>query len=115
MSERIFNFNAGPAALPADVLEDVQKDLLNYKGEGLSVMEMSHRSKTFDSIIKDAESGIKKIMSLPDNYKVVFMQGGASMQFAAVPLNLLKTGQSADYINTGSWSKKAIQEAQKLG
>jgi len=115
MSERIFNFNAGPAALPIEVLEDVQKDLLNYKGEGLSVMEMSHRSKTFDSIIKDAESGLKKIMSLPDNYKVIFMQGGATMQFAAVPLNLLKTGQSADYINTGSWSKKAIQEAQKLG
>ena len=115
MSERIFNFNAGPAALPIEVLEDVQKDLLNYKGEGLSVMEMSHRSKTFDSIIKDAESGLKKIMGLPDNYKVIFMQGGATMQFAAVPLNLLKTGQSADYINTGSWSKKAIQEAQKLG
>lgn len=115
MSERIFNFNAGPAALPTEVLEDVQKDLLNYKGEGLSVMEMSHRSKTFDSIIKDAESGLKRIMKLPDNYKVIFMQGGATMQFAAVPLNLLKAGQSADYINTGSWSKKAIQEAQKLG
>ena len=115
MSERIFNFNAGPAALPTEVLEEVQKDLLNYKGEGLSVMEMSHRSKTFDSIIKDAESGLKRIMKLPDNYKVIFMQGGATMQFAAVPLNLLKAGQSADYINTGSWSQKAIQEAQKLG
>lgn len=115
MSERIFNFNAGPAALPTEVLEDVQKDLLNYKGEGLSVMEMSHRSKTFDSIIKDAESGLKKVMDLPDNYKVIFMQGGATMQFAAVPLNLLKPGQKADYINTGSWSKKAIQEALKLG
>jgi len=115
MSERIFNFNAGPAALPTEVLEDVQKNLLNYKGEGLSVMEMSHRSKTFDSIIKDAESGFKKVMGLPDNYKVIFMQGGATMQFAAVPLNLLKPGQSADYINTGSWSKKAIQEGQKLG
>lgn len=115
MSERIFNFNAGPAALPTEVLEEVQKDLLNYKGEGLSVMEMSHRSKTFDSIIKDAESKMKKVMNLPGNYKVIFMQGGATMQFAAVPLNLLKAGQSADYINTGSWSKKAIQEAQKLG
>jgi len=115
MSERIFNFNAGPAALPTEVLADVQKDLLNYKGEGLSVMEMSHRSKTFDSIIKDAESGLKRIMNLPDNYKVIFMQGGASMQFAAVPLNLLKAGKSADYINTGAWSKKAIAEAQKLG
>jgi phosphoserine aminotransferase len=115
MSDRIFNFNAGPAALPTEVLEDVQKDLLNYKGEGLSVMEMSHRSKTFDSIIKDAEAGLKRIMKLPDNYKVIFMQGGATMQFAAVPLNLLKPGKNADYINTGSWSKKAIQEAQKLG
>jgi phosphoserine aminotransferase len=115
MSERIFNFNAGPAALPTEVLEEVQKDLLNYKGEGLSVMEMSHRSKTFDSIIKDAESGLKRIMKLPDNYKVIFMQGGATMQFAAVPLNLLKSGKGSDYINTGSWSKKAIQEAQKLG
>ena len=115
MSERIFNFNAGPAALPTEVLEEVQKDLLNYKGEGLSVMEMSHRSKTFDSIIKAAEAGLKKVMNLPDDFKVIFMQGGATLQFAAVPMNLLKAGQSADYINTGSWSKKAIQEAQKLG
>ena len=115
MSERIFNFNAGPAALPTEVLEEVQKDLLNYKGEGLSVMEMSHRSKTFDSIIKGAEASLKKVMALPDNYKVIFMQGGATLQFATVPLNLLQAGQSADYINTGSWSKKAIQEAQKLG
>ncbi|MCK5032796.1 MAG: 3-phosphoserine/phosphohydroxythreonine transaminase, partial [Calditrichia bacterium] len=115
MSERVFNFNAGPAALPKEVLEEVQRDLVNYKGEGLSVMEMSHRSKTFDSIIKDAESGLKRVMSLPDNYKVIFMQGGATMQFAALTLNLLKKGESADYINTGSWSKKAIQEAQKLG
>ncbi len=115
MGNRIFNFNAGPAALPVSVLEDVQKDLLNYKGEGLSVMEMSHRSKTFDSIIKDAEAAIKRVMSIPDEYKVVFMQGGATLQFAAIPLNFIKEGQSADYINTGAWSKKAIQEAEKLG
>lgn len=115
MKDRIFNFNAGPAALPLPVLEEVQKHLLNYHGEGLSVMEMSHRSKTFDSIIKDAESLMKEVMGIPDNYRVVFMQGGATLQFACVPLNLMAEGQSADYINTGSWSKKAIAEAKKLG
>ncbi|MFC2088059.1 3-phosphoserine/phosphohydroxythreonine transaminase [Calditrichota bacterium] len=115
MGNRIYNFNAGPAALPLAVLEEVQKDLVNYKGEGLSVMEMSHRSKTFDSIIKDAESAMKRVMNIPEGYKVLFMQGGATLQFAAVLLNLLKKEQSADYINTGSWSKKAIQEAKKLG
>ncbi len=114
MGNRIYNFNAGPAALPLAVLEDVQKDLLSYKGEGLSVMEMSHRSKTFDSIIKDAESAMKRVMNIPNGYKVLFMQGGASLQFAAIPLNFLGTGQSADYINTGAWSKKAIAEAKKL-
>ena len=115
MKERIFNFNAGPAALPQSVLEEVRDDLLNYKGEGLSVMEMSHRSKTFDGIIKDAEQLMKEVMHIPDGYKVLFMQGGATLQFAAVPLNLLADGQSADYINTGAWSKKAIAEAKKLG
>ena len=115
MKERIYNFNAGPAALPQSVLEEVRDDLLNYKGEGLSVMEMSHRSKTFDGIIKDAEQLMKEVMQIPDGYKVLFMQGGATLQFAAVPMNLLKDGQSADYINTGAWSKKAIAEAKKLG
>jgi phosphoserine aminotransferase len=115
MSDRIFNFNAGPSALPLEVLQEVQKDLLNYKGEGLSVMEMSHRSKTFDGIIKDAENLMKEVMNIPDGYKVVFFQGGATLQFAALPLNLLPDNKSADYVNTGSWSKKAIQEAQKLG
>jgi len=115
MVKRIYNFNAGPAALPFEVLEDVQKDLLSYKGEGLSIMEMSHRSKTFDAIIKDAESGMKRVMGIPDGYKVLFMQGGATLQFACVPLNLLGEGQIADYINTGVWSKKAIAEAKKLG
>lgn len=114
MGNRVHNFNAGPAALPLAVLEEVQKDLVSYKGEGLSVMEMSHRSKTFDSIIKDAESAMKRVMNIPNGYKVLFMQGGATLQFAAVPLNLLKSGQSADYINTGAWSKKAIAEAKKL-
>ncbi len=115
MSERVFNFNAGPAALPLSVLEKAQKDFLNYQGEGLSVMEMSHRSKTFDSIIKDAERLMKEVMGIPDGYKVLFFQGGATLQFAAIPLNLLPDGASADYVNTGAWSKKAIAEAQKLG
>jgi phosphoserine aminotransferase len=115
MGERIFNFNAGPAAIPQSVLEAVRDDLLNYKGEGLSVMEMSHRSKSFDSIIKSAESLMKEVMGIPDGYKVVFFQGGATLQFAAVPMNLLPDGKFADYINSGSWSKKAISEAKKIG
>ncbi len=114
MSDRIFNFNAGPSALPLDVLKKVQEDLLNYKGEGLSVMEMSHRSKTFDGIIKDAERLMKEVMNIPEGYKVIFFQGGATLQFAAIPLNLLPNDKKADYVNTGSWAKKAIQEAQKL-
>ena len=115
MENRVYNFNAGPAALPLSVLEEIKKDLISYKGEGLSVMEMSHRSKTFDTIIKEAEALTKEVLSIPDGYKVIFMQGGATLQFAAVPLNLSSDGQHADYINTGSWSKKAIQEAEKLG
>jgi len=115
MDNRIHNFSAGPAALPLPVLKEVQQDLISYKGEGLSVMEMSHRGKTFDSIIKDAETLMKEVMGIPDGYKVVFMQGGASLQFASVPMNLIGDGQSADYINTGSWSTKAIKEAQLIG
>jgi phosphoserine aminotransferase len=115
MKNRVFNFNAGPAALPLAVLEEVKDDLISYKGEGLSVMEMSHRSKTFDSIIKEAEKLAKEVYNIPTGYRIIFMQGGASLQFAAVPLNLLGANQSADYINTGSWSTKAIQEAEKLG
>lgn len=115
MENRVYNFNAGPAALPVSVLKEVREDLLSYKGEGLSVMEMSHRSKTFDTIIKDGEQLAKDVFGIPEDYKVIFMQGGASLQFAAVPLNLLGDQGTADYINTGSWSKKAIQEAGKLG
>ncbi len=115
MSRRIHNFSAGPAALPLSVLQEVQKDLIDYKGEGLSVMEMSHRGKTFDSIIKSAESLMKEVMGIPDGYKVIFMQGGASLQFAAVALNLIGPGQIADYINTGAWSTKALKEAKLLG
>ena len=115
MSERIFNFNAGPAAIPQSVLEEVRDDLLSYKGEGLAVMEMSHRSKSFDAIIKSAESLMKDVMGIPDGYKVVFFQGGATLQFAAAPMNLIPDGKSADYISSGSWSKKAISEAKKIG
>ncbi|KAA3610393.1 MAG: 3-phosphoserine/phosphohydroxythreonine transaminase [Calditrichaeota bacterium] len=115
MVRRIHNFSAGPAALPLSVLEEVQKDLVDYKGEGLSVMEMSHRGKTFDGIIVEAQNLMKELMGIPDGYKVLFMQGGASLQFATVPMNLLGEGQFADYINTGAWSKKAIAEVKKLG
>ncbi len=115
MEKRVHNFNAGPAALPLEVLEEVKTDLISYKGEGLSVMEMSHRSKTFDAIIKDAESLIKEVFQVPSGYKVIFMQGGATLQFAAVPLNLLGEDETGGYINTGSWSQKAIDEAEKLG
>lgn len=111
---RIYNFNPGPAALPLPVLEEAQKDLLNYKGEGISVLEMSHRSKTFDGIIKDAERLLKEVMEIPDNYKVLFMQGGATLQFAAVPLNLIDDGQLAEYVNTGAWSKKPSKKL-KIG
>ena len=115
MDKRVYNFNPGPAALPLPVLQEVQKDLLSYKGEGLSVMEMSHRGKTFDSIIKGAESLVKEVFNIPSGYNVLFMQGGATLQFAAVPLNLIADAQSADYIISGSWGKKAFQEAEKLG
>jgi len=115
MENRVFNFNPGPAALPLPVLQEIKEDMVSYNGEGLSVMEMSHRSTSFDSIIKESEALVKEVLRIPGQYKVIFMQGGATLQFAAVPLNLIGLNQSADYINTGSWSKKAIQEAQKLG
>ena len=115
MEKRVYNFNPGPSALPLEVLQDAQKDFVSYKGEGLSVMEMSHRSKSFETIIKETEALSKEIFKIPSDYKVIFMQGGASLQFAAVPLNLTGDNQTVDYINSGSWSKKAIQEAQKLG
>ncbi len=115
MVRRIHNFSAGPAALPLSVLQEVQQDLVDYKGEGLSVMEMSHRGKTFDGIIVEAQNLLKELMGIPDGYKVIFMQGGASLQFATVPMNLLGENEFADYINTGAWSKKAIAEVKKLG
>ncbi len=115
MAERVHNFSAGPAALPLPVLETAQRDLLVYPGAGASVMEISHRSKEFTEVIQTAEANFRKLLSIPDNYKVLFLQGGASMQFAMVPMNLLGNGQTADYISTGSWANKAISEAKKFG
>jgi phosphoserine aminotransferase len=110
---RLYNFCAGPAALPTDVLTQAQSDLLNWQGKGLSVMEMSHRSPEFVGIAKKAEQDLRDLMVIPDNYKVLFMQGGASSQFTMVPMNLLRGKKTADYINTGQWSKKAIAEAKR--
>ncbi len=115
MTERIFNFSAGPAVLPLPVLQEAQRDLLALPGVGMSIMEISHRSKTFDEIIAHAESGLRELMGIPDNYHVLFLQGGASLQFSMVPMNLLSQGTSADYIVTGSWSKKAVKEAKRVG
>lgn len=114
MYDRIYNFSAGPSMLPVPVLETARDEMMNCQGSGMSVMEMSHRSKTYDSIIKAAEASLREVMAIPDNYKVLFMQGGASLQFACVPMNLLKTGK-ADYIVTGQFSGKAYKEAQKYG
>jgi phosphoserine aminotransferase len=115
MTERIFNFSAGPAVLPLPVLEEAQRDLISLPGVGMSVMEISHRSKIFDEIIKQAESGIRELLGVPENYHVLFLQGGASLQFSMVPINFLPADGSADYILTGSWGKKALKEAKKLG
>lgn len=113
--ERIYNFSAGPSMLPVPVLESAAADMLNYKGSGMSVMEMSHRSPVYDQIIKDAEALLRRLMDIPDNYKVLFLQGGASTQFAAVPLNLLSESGKADYIISGQFSRKAYDEATKYG
>jgi phosphoserine aminotransferase len=113
--DRIYNFSAGPSALPLPVLEKVQKDLLSYQGLGMSIMEMSHRSSYFEDIIQKAEGLLRQLMNIPSSYKVLFIQGGASMQFSMVPMNLLHQFQHAYYVNTGSWSDKAIKEASKFG
>jgi phosphoserine aminotransferase len=115
MADKIYNFSAGPAVLPHAVLEEVQRDLLALPGVGMSILEISHRSKTFEAIIQGAEIGLRKLLEIPDDYHVLFLQGGASLQFSMVPMNLLPAGSKADYINTGVWSKKAIKEAQKVG
>ena len=112
---RIFNFSAGPAALPQAVLEQAREELLDWHGAGMSVMEMSHRGKEFMSIAAQAQSDLREIMAIPDNYKVLFLQGGASTQFAMLPLNLMRRNPKADYVCTGHWSKKAIAEARRYG
>ena len=111
---RVYNFSAGPAVLPEEVLKEAADEMLDYRGSGMSVMEMSHRSKVYDTIIKEAEADLRDIMGIPDNYKVLFLQGGASQQFAAVPMNLMKN-RKAGYIITGQWAKKAYQEAKIYG
>ncbi len=112
---RVYNFSAGPSTLPVPVLEQAAAEMLDYQGSGQSVMEMSHRSKLFDKIIKDAEALMRELYNVPDNYKVLFLQGGASAQFSAIPLNFMNGSGKADYIITGQWAKKAFQEAQKYG
>jgi len=113
--ERIYNFSAGPAVLPREVLEQARDELVNWQGCGMSVMEMSHRGKEYMGIQAQAEADLRELMGIPANYKVLFLQGGASSQFAMVPMNLLRGKASADYLNTGEWSKKAIKEAKKYG
>jgi phosphoserine aminotransferase len=112
---RILNFSAGPAVLPVPVLEQIQRDMLALPDVGMSILEVSHRSKVFEAILAQAEADIRTLANIPANYKVLFLQGGASLQFSMVPMNLLGAGQSADYIDTGSWSDKAVKEAKKVG
>lgn len=114
-TERIFNFSAGPAVLPEPVLQKAQADLFALPGVGMSVLEISHRSATFEQIIKEAEDDLRTLLGIPENYRVLFLQGGASLQFAMAPMNLLPKGRSADYILTGSWGQGALKEAKKLG
>ena len=111
---RSYNFSAGPAMMPEEVLEEIAAEMMNYRGSGMCVMEMSHRSKVFQQIRDEAESDLRKLMGIPDNYKVLFVQGGGTVQFAMVPMNLMKNGVAC-YVETGAWSKKAIKEAQKYG
>ncbi len=111
---RVYNFSAGPAALPTEVLEQAQAEMLDWNGSGMSVMEMSHRGKDYMSIAAKAEADLRQLMAIPDNYKVLFMQGGASSQFAMVPINLLNGKKTADYLLTGQWSKKAVAEAKRF-
>jgi len=115
MGERVYNFNAGPAALPLPVLEEIQAELLDFKGSGMSIMEVSHRSKWFDDVINDAVERTKRLLGLGDDFDVLFIQGGASLQFCMIPMNLALEGRPVDYINTGTWSTKAIKEANIQG
>ena len=114
MYDRVFNFSAGPATMPEPVLEEIRDEMMNYRGSGMCVMEMSHRSPVFQQIIDEAEQDLRDLMHIPDNYKVLFIQGGATLQFAMIPMNLMKNGVAC-YVETGAWSKKAIAEAKKYG
>src|SRR5262245_51367249 len=113
--QRVWNFSSGPAVLPLPVLEEMQRDLVALPGVGMSVLEVSHRSKAFEEILAQAEANVRAVGSVPSNYKVLFVQGGASTQFSMVPMNLLASGQVADYIDCGSWADKALKEAKKVG
>ena len=115
MTERIFNFSAGPATLPETVLLQAQRDLFALPGVGMSILEVSHRSAAFETVIQEAEADLRALLAIPDNYKVLFLQGGASLQFSMIPMNILPSGRSADYILTGSWGQGAVKEARKLG
>ena len=112
---RIYNFNAGPAVLPLEVLEQAQAELVDFKGSGMSILEHSHRGKDYEAVHNEAMDNIKKLLGFGDNYAVLFLQGGASQQFAMVPMNLLGEGQSADYVDSGAWASKAIKEAKIIG
>ena len=112
---RIFNFSAGPAMLPEEVLKEAQEEMLDYRGCGMSVMEMSHRSKVYQQIIDEAEADLRQLVGIPDNYRVLFLQGGATLQFGMIPMNLMTVNKKADYINSGVWTKKAIQDAKFFG
>lgn len=113
--DRVYNFSAGPSVLPLSVLQKIQSQLLNYQGSGQSVMEMSHRSETFIQIADQAEADLRELLKIPENYKVLFLQGGASLQFTMIPMNLMSSSKKADFINTGEWSKKAAAEAKRFG
>jgi len=115
MTKRVFNFNPGPGALPLEVLEQAQAELLDFKGTGMSVMEISHRSKEFEAVIEGAQADLRTLLNIPANYKILFLQGGASLQFTMLPMNLLPAGASADYIVNGAWGKTAVKEAKKIG
>ena len=112
---RIFNFSAGPAMLPEEVLKEAQEEMLDYRGCGMSVMEMSHRSKVYQQIIDEAEADLRQLIGIPDNYRVLFLQGGATLQFGMIPMNLMTVNKKADYINSGVWTKKAMQDAKLFG
>ena len=115
MTKRIYNFSAGPAILPVEVLEKAQSEMLSLNGIGMSVMEISHRSKHFEAILKSAVDGIRELLQVPENYKILFLQGGASLQFSMIPLNFLGRDETADYVVTGAWGKKAVKEAKRCG